>query len=140
MKKEDVQGCWRIVSWEQVYDDGRVAYPMGEALSGFIQYDGRRVYILLTAANRPDFSTGGQWTASEAEKAAAYNTCLCYSGTYEVRDNEITHHVEVSLFPNWVGGIQKRKASFRDGRLILSGRLEAGTPEARTANLVWERA
>lgn len=139
MRKEDVRGRWRVVSWEQVYDDGRIVHPMGEKLEGFLHYDEDRVYILITAADRPPFRTGGQWNAANVEKASAYDTCLCYAGRYEVLDEHIVHHVDVSLFPNWVGGSQRRRAELVDGRLTLSGRLEVGTAEARTVRLTWER-
>ena len=82
---------------------------------------------------------GSQWTASDAEKAAAYAGCLVYSGTYEIAGHEILHKVDLSLYPNWVGTTQRRRAALRDGRLLLTARLEEGTPEARTAELIWER-
>jgi diphthamide synthase subunit DPH2 len=37
------------------------------------------------------------------EKAEAYDTCIAYSGTYDVQGNQIVHHVEVCTFENYVG-------------------------------------
>lgn len=136
----DIQGRWEILRWEQVYDDGRVVHPMGMELEGFIEYGPNGMFCALGKKNRPHFTTGGQWSADDAEKAAAYNSYLTYAGDYEVQGNRITHKVRYSMFPNWVGSVQRRVAEFDGHELALTARLEEGTPEARTARLVWKRA
>jgi hypothetical protein len=139
MVVSELAGRWKIVSWLQRYDDGRVTYPFGEAITGFIQYDDKNVFVLLEKANRAKFS-GGQWTASAAEKAGAYDSFMSYSGTYELDGEYVLHKIESSIFPNWEGGVQRRRMTYKDGQLTLSARVEEGTPEARTAELVWERS
>lgn len=136
----DVLGRWDILRWEQVYDDGRVVHPMGTDLEGFIEYGPYGMFCALGKKNRPHFQTGGQWSANDAEKAAAYNSYLTYAGDYEVNGNTITHKVRYSLFPNWIGGVQRRVAELQGEMLTLTARLEEGTSEARTARLVWQRA
>lgn len=138
MHPAQLLGRWRIVDWIQRYDDGREHYPLGRSPQGFIQYDRDRMFCFLCAGERSRLS-GAQWTAPEAEKAAAYASCLAYSGTYEIAGDEILHKVDLSLYPNWVGTTQRRRAVIREGRLALTARLEQGTPEARTAELIWER-
>lgn len=138
----DLIGRWEILSWEQAFDDGRVELPMGDNLHGFIQYtaDGGMA-CMIARADRPNFTSGGQWNASDAEKAAAYTSMLAYGGRFAVDGDVISHHVEISMFPNWKGGVQKRQLTVNaDGTLTLSARLEEGTPQARTARLVWRRA
>jgi hypothetical protein len=52
----------------------------------------------------------------------------------------IAHHVEISLLPNWIGGIQYRKARLQNSCLELRPRepiLIHGEP--RNAKLVWRR-
>jgi hypothetical protein len=137
----DVVGRWNIVSWVQEYDDGRVQYPMGEDLVGFIRYtaDGDMA-VMIAKRDRPDFATGGQWDASDSDKAAAYQSMLSYAGRYELGDGYVVHHVDLSLFPGWVGGQQRRTLVHRpDGTIALEARLEPDTPQARTARLVWRR-
>lgn len=134
-------GRWDIVSWEQLYDDGRRELPMGEHLEGFIRYlpDGDMV-CMISKAGRPPFEQGGQWHAPDADKARAYDAMLSYAGRYRVDGDMVTHQVQASLFPNWIGGEQQRRLAWRaDGTLALQARLEAGTPQARTAQLVWRR-
>lgn len=139
MNRDTIKGRWSILAWEQLYDDGRVVLPMGTELEGFIEYSAFGMFCVVARKGRKAFSSGGQWSAADAEKAAAYNGYLTYAGDYEVEGNIITHKVHHSLFPNWVGGSQHRRAELDGDILSLSARLEEGTPEARTARLVWQR-
>ena len=137
----DLVGRWDIVAWEQVYDDGRRELPMGEHLEGFIRYlpDGDMV-CMIGRAERAKFVKGGQWNAPDDEKALAYQSMLAYAGRWRIAGDVITHRVEMSLFPNWKGGEQKRRVQVQaDGTLALTARLEDSTPQARTARLVWRR-
>lgn len=141
MRAEDIIGTWQLLSWVQEYDHGEKVFPMGEHPVGYIAYsaDGRMMTV-VTAGDRPRFATGGQWDAVLEERAAAYDTCLAYGGRFEMTDVGVVHHVELSLFPNWVGNTQTRRAELRDGELHLTARLEEGTDQARTAVLSWRRA
>ena len=142
MSVQNLAGRWELVTFEQNYDDGRHVYPMGEGPQGIIQYteDGF-MSCMISRPNRENFTTGGQWYASDAEKAGAYNSMMSYAGRYSVADNTVTHFVDLSLFPNWIGGQQQRVFKFDDqGLLSLTARLEENTSEARTALLLWKRA
>lgn len=139
MDNKSIEGRWNIVSWRQEYDDGRVILPMGDQLNGFVQYHDGRVVVMVTDATRPNFITGGQWDASTEEKAKAYETGLFYSGPYWVEGDHVFHEIKIASVPNWVGGVQKRRAKLEGDNLQLMARLEDGTKEARTAVLEWQR-
>jgi hypothetical protein len=137
-------GTWNIISWEQRYDDGRVTYPLGKALDGFIAYDRHgRMSCMMAKADMVPFESGGQWNASEAERARAYSSFMSYAGRYSINGDVVTHHVEISLFPNWKNNQQKRRVKLlRDhagDMLEIIARLEDGTSEARSAVLTWKR-
>jgi hypothetical protein len=140
----DLIGRWNIVTWEQRYDDGRLHLPLGERLTGFIRYssDGDMV-CMLASVDRPRFSTGGQWDADEHDRAAAYQSMLAYSGRWSLRSDPeltVTHTIEVSPFPDWIGTEQSRTIFPESaGVIALEARLEEGTAQARTARLVWRR-
>lgn len=137
----DIKGRWYVQSWTQEYDDGRVTHPFGEKLEGFIEYGEGTMFCLVTRSPRTLFSSGAQWDASDADKAAAYNEFLSYAGSYTLDDGHVTHHVELSIFPNWQGGSQRRRIVWgENGELMLIARLEEGTPNARTARLTWRRS
>lgn len=139
MNRETIKGRWAILSWEQLYDDGRVILPMGVELEGFIEYSDFGMFCVIAKKGREAFQSGGQWSANEAEKATAYSSYLTYAGDFEVEGNTITHKVHYSIFPNWIGGSQHRTAELDGDILSLTARLEEGTTEARTARLVWQR-
>ena len=142
MSAQALVGRWELVAFQQNYDDGRRVYPMGEAPQGIIQYtENGFMSCIISRPDRAHFSTGGQWNASDAEKAQAYNSMLSYAGRYEIENNTVTHLVDLSLFPNWIGGQQKRDFHFDEqGQLSLTARLEDNTSEARTALLLWKKA
>ena len=140
MTEQDIEGRWELLSWRQEYDDGRVILPMGEEVTGFVDYRDGNVTIMIMDSTRPNFKTGGQWDATDAEKAKAYESGLFYAGTFEVHGDTVHHNIEMATFPNWVGGTQKRLAELDGDKLRLIARLEADTPEARRAILEWRRA
>lgn len=145
MDKTPLLGRWNIVSWQQRYDDGRITYPLGTALEGFIQYDANgQMMCMMARADRSNFVTGGQWNASNDEKAGAYSSFMAYAGSYSVDGEWVTHHVDLTLFPNWKNGDQKRRVQLKrdptGDTLDIVARLEEGTPEARSAVLAWKRA
>jgi hypothetical protein len=138
---EEMLGWWKLESWVQTYDDGRIVHPFGEDVRGRLVYgkDGDFV-VMISRPDQPPFTTGGQWTADDQEKARSYSGTLAYFGRWECSEGRVSHHVETSLFPNWEGQTQVRSVALDGAQLTLGGRLEEGTPEARTANLVWKRA
>ena len=68
----------------------------------------------------------------------AYARCHQLAPEAFERDRVI-HHVELSLFPNWVGSDQQRWVELAGDRLTLSASplLLAGKPQV--PRLVWER-
>lgn len=126
---------------EQRYDDGRVTYPFGKEVQGYIFYgkDGI-MFAAIQRAGRTPFKTGMQWTASQEEKAGAYDSYMTYCGRYELEGNRVTHAIEISLFPDWIGQRQVRTLRLDAGILYITARLEDGTPEARTSYLNLRRA
>ena len=113
---------------------------MGERLTGFIHYgaDGRMA-CMIARQDRLRVS-GTQFTCTDAEKVAAYDSFFSYSGTYTIQGDRVAHHVALSLFPNWVGGDQVRRFRVAGDVLDIIARLDEGTPQARTALLSWTRS
>lgn len=140
MNRDTIKGRWEVLSWEQQYDDGRIVSPMGSELEGFIEYSDYGMSCLVTKKNRKQFTTGGQWSAADAEKAEAYDSYLTYAGGFDVNENTITHHVKYSIFPNWIGGTQYRTAKLDGDTLsLMTAKLEEGTSEARVSILTFKR-
>ena len=89
----------------------------------------------------PRFASPLQWAGTAQEKSAAYDSLLAYGGRYRAEGDTVEHHVEVSLFPNWVGW--GAGAPGRDRRRCADDLCPASKPARRTPApplLVWRRA
>jgi hypothetical protein len=133
-------GTWRLISWENRSVDGQSSYPLGKDAVGYIMYneDG----YMSVAIMRPDrmkFVAGDLLGGSTEEKVRAADSYVSYCGRYEFWGDTVVHHVELSLFPNWVGVEQERLVELRGNRLTLSTRPILLGGNQQTAHLVWER-
>jgi hypothetical protein len=129
------------VSWENRTLDGEVSHPLGDDASGYIAYteDGY-VFVAIMGAARRLFVAGDLLTGSTAEKAGAAETYVSYCGRYEFHRETVLHHVELSLFPNWVGVTRERLVRISGDQLTLSTRPLLLQGRQQTAHLLWERA
>jgi hypothetical protein len=94
----------------------------------------------IMRSDRPQFHVEDLAAGDSEELAAAASGYLAYTGPYTVSDDVISHHVEVSLLPNWIGGTQYRAAKIGDNHLQLGPTeptLIDGQPH--NARLVWRR-
>ena len=135
-----IVGEWRLVHWKRTGSDGSISYPLGEHASGLIVYlpDGLMM-VQMTAANRRGLGTSDPVGGTESERAAAYSTCLAYFGGYEVRNREVIHHIDMSLFPNWSGTTAARPFELRDDRLILRTAPATVDGIATVNEMAWRR-
>jgi lipocalin-like protein len=120
MADDGLVGTWRLTSWSARREDGVVTYPFGERAEGSLVYTaGGWMIAMLAASDRVSLSAGDGVGGSEAERAAAFSTYVAYCGTYEVEGDVVVHRVAMSLFPNWVGGEQKRYLELSGDELVL---------------------
>lgn len=136
--KPPLIGTWKLVSWEVVRPDGRIHYPYGKDVVGFLIYtaDGYMSAEIMDPDRQqsaPGFplEIASAQTLPQHDRARAYSTYLSYCGTYSVEGNILTHHVKAGLIPSWVGSQQIRHFTFEHGSLIIS---------SGNQKLVWERA
>jgi hypothetical protein len=133
-------GGWRLVSWENRATDGQVTYPMGiDALGALLYTADARFSVTISRRGRKGFAAGDLLSGTSEEKARAVEGFVAYAGRYSFHGDRVIHHVELSLFPNWVGTDQERSVELAGNRLILSASplLLAGKPQV--PRLVWER-
>lgn len=135
-------GGWRLRTWVAISDDGSEALPMGEAPDGLLTYsaDGTMIGI-MGPGGRPRFADDDVTGGSAEEQAQAFATFIAYGGRYEVSGDSVTHRVETSLFPNWIGTEQRRRWELdADGRMLTltSPPLVLGGA-TRIQRLTWER-
>jgi hypothetical protein len=140
MSANPLVGTWRLISWENRSSDGQISYPLGTGPRGYITYseDGY-MFVAIMRPDRTKFSAGDLLRGTAEEKAHAAETYVSYCGRYDFRGETVIHHVELSLFPNWVGVDQERLVEVRGNRLTLSTRPTLFAGLQQTAHLVWER-
>lgn len=137
---ESLVGTWRLVDWTASVDD-TVTRPFGGRAEGILTYteDGR-MWATLQRKDRTPLGSGSLAAATAEQRAAAAAGYLSYAGSYTVDGDRVIHHVEVSLFPDWVGDEQIRLIGWEDGDLVLSTEPQT-TPSGRVVvnRLQWRR-
>lgn len=122
MKKESFPGIWKLASSEYRLPDGQAIFPMGRNAAGILVYsvDGH-MCVQIMRSDRPAFTSDDRMAGTTEEIKSAFEGFVAYFGTYEVNREEgtVTHHMEGSSFPNWVGGKQKRFFELSGDRLTL---------------------
>ena len=107
-----------------------------------LMYDGAGHFAgQIMARERPGFVSGNLLKGTDEEVRAAFEGYVAYYGSYEVdeRQGRMTHHVEGSFFPNWLGDIQTRLFEFQGEALQLSTLPIKGSRADLTVVLLWER-
>ncbi len=131
-------GSWRLVSWEERDEAGRVSYPLGPHAVGQIMYtpDGRMSAQLMRPGSGR-FASEDWRSATPAEKSTAWGDYFGYFGSFSIDadNNAIVHHIEGSWFPNLVGTDQIRFFRLEGNRLILDADTKWGK-----VHIVWEKA
>jgi Lipocalin-like domain len=138
--RDALVGAWRLVSWENQAADGQVTYPMGTDAIGYVIYaaDGR-FSITISRRGRTGFVAGDLLSGTTEEKARAMEGFVAYAGRHSFLGDRVIHHVEVSLFPNWVGSDQERWVELAGDRLTLSASPLLLAGKQQVPRLVWER-
>jgi hypothetical protein len=125
-------GCWRLVGYHVYTEGGETDRPLGDNPLGTILYtpDG---YMSAQLARPGPYE-------DEDEPEAYY---IAYSGPYDVDEQArtVTHHVQVSVIPGWLGTAQIRQVHFGGGDAL---ELSASEPRdrdgvLRTTTISWAR-
>ena len=138
--RDALVGAWRLVSWENRAADGQITYPMGADGLGYLLYSADGHFsVTISRRGRPGFAAGDLLGGSIEEKARAMEGLVAYAGRYRFLGDRVIHHVELSLFPNWVGSDQERWVELAEDRLILSASPLLLAGKQQVPRLVWER-
>lgn len=95
--------------------------------------------VQFMAPHRHSFASGDPLKGTQEEYVDAATTFSAYCGTYSIKDNTVTHHVQVSFFPNYIGQHLVRTYAFHDDTLILTTPPMMLEGEEQTAQLVWRK-
>ena len=138
-------GVWKLLSWAEMPVDGSAErLPLGERPLGIIIYhpDGYVSAQLMRRDRRPFAS--GDWSAgTAAEYQAEATSYFAYCWTFQADDDSQTviHSAEVSLFPNWISLVLRRRVAIDKDHLQLST-VDPYVSGGRTVHacMTWNRA
>ena len=140
MAASPLVGTWTLASCEHELEDGSKTFPFGREPRGRLIYTAEgRMLVVLMDSGRANAKSHELFEATDAELAAWSRGCVAYSGRWEPRGEKVVHHVDVSLFPNWVGTRQLRAVKLTGDTLVLSTRPFTVKDVVQTARLVWKR-
>jgi len=111
----DFVGTWKLVDYSFLHEDGTVEKPWGDHVVGYLLYsaEGYMSGNLSPASRRHNIEQ------TDSQKTRRKRDYIAYAGPYTVKGNTVTHHVEVSLFPNWLGTAQLRYHERKGDMLTL---------------------
>lgn len=129
-KAGDFIGTWKLIDYAFLHEDGTVDKPWGDHVVGYLIYsaEGYMSGNLSPAGRRHN-----------VEKASRKRDYIAYAGPYTVEGDTVTHHVEVSLFPNWLGTAQLRYHRREGNRLILRTPPIPSGDGVVAVQLTWEK-
>ena len=140
---DDLLGAWRLESAVEVFDDGERRDEFGPNPQGYLSYNPAGIVsATLGDSARPRVSARDPQSGTDDDYQEMARRFIAYAGpfTVDVGTGTVTHHVEVSLFPNWQGRDQVRRVTIEGKRLhiIASDRTSA---DGRTfhSELIWLR-
>lgn len=138
-------GTWRLVEWTFTVNESRPTHPWGGDPVGLLTYTGDgRMNASLMSSDRPPAPTRTLSAAPAGIRAAAAAGYLSYAGAYTVEGDDVLHHIELSLMPNWVGRTERRHIGWlptESGEDLVLSTPPTRTDGGRTAvnRLRWAR-
>lgn len=138
---EGLYGTWRLLSARgRDVATGEWTDFFGEFPGGYLSYarDGRMSAILARRVrSRPADATN----ATDAERAALFDSFAAYAGTFTVDGGKVTHHVDISWNEEWTGTDQIRYFRIEGDRLHITSDPQPLGADGRmiVAELEWEK-
>jgi len=137
---DDLLGGWVLDRWDYSIDGEQRGYPMGEDAEGQIMYTPNgRMSAILMRPGRANFAGGSLHKGTPEEIREAALGYVSYGGSYDLADDVVTHHVEFSLLPNWIGTDLVREVSWKDDMLVLTSLPEVTSTDSKVTNQLWWR-
>ena len=137
-----VVGTWKLISYETVTPAGVRTFPLGDDAIGLLIYQpSGRMSVQFMRRDRPKFKSGDAWRGSLEEERAAFEGFFSYAGRYTVDSARgvVTHHIEISSAPNYVGTDVERTFSAAGNRVTLRTPQRQLAGQTSSSILIWER-
>ena len=113
-------GVWKVVDYTATNPaTGAVEHPFGPNPIGSAIYTAKgQMSVLVSGSHRvPSTGTGGKRAQGRAE---LLDSMYAYTGTYTVKGNSVTIHVESAWQPDWVGTDKTRTLKIEHDILTIT--------------------
>lgn len=120
-EQDSITGAWSLVPMTLKGADGTKVKPFGDDPAGRILYtkDGYMMTV-MSRKDRAFWDTPDPLGGTTIEKAQALESYSTYAGRYTFDGKIVTHHIDLSLLPNWSGAIETRFVDMAGDRLKLT--------------------
>jgi len=95
---------------------------------------------LINKPGAPTIENGSLRHLSAPRKAALFDRCFTYAGSWRLEGRHIVHHVQHSHNPGFIGTDQIRLFAFDNDQLTLSAEEAIAGKEKRLHTLIWKKA
>ena len=119
MDKQRMIGTWRLVEFHFTDADGNPGRPEDGPKQG-----------------RMEYTADGHMATATRQADGAY---FSYFGEYELKGDEVFHHIEIAADPKLDGTTTRRDVSFDGERLVLTANPPVLGGPGSKASLIWER-
>lgn len=137
MDKISFIGVWKLMSFEQIFNDNTISYPYGKKAIGYLIYTIDYVSVHIMRDKRSKCISDDISITSFEEEIEISKNYTGYTGTYTIDYNTSTiiHYPEICSFSNVVNTTLKRKYSFLNSKLVL---IDEQPEKKFLYRLVWE--
>jgi hypothetical protein len=140
---DQLLGSWELVEYTQIPTAGPAHHPLGEDAVGSIVYTPeQRMSVNIMRRGRAVWASANPGGGTQAENADAAAGYIAYAGGFTVDETAsvVEHHVDVSLFPNWIGVTQRRLVDVAGDELVLEApAITDAAGHSATPRLRWRR-
>jgi hypothetical protein len=140
-RADDLFGARRLESAVEVFDDGERRDEFGLSPEGYLCYHPAGIVsATLGDSARPPVPAGDPQSATDSDYGKIARRFIAYAGPFsaDAGNGTVTHHVDVSLFPNWQGHDQVRRVTIQGRRLsIIASDRTAADGRTFHSELIW---
>lgn len=138
-------GLWQLIDVNFYRVNNEIVKLYGQAPRGMIMYDAHgRMAVQIMQRDRPALPKSRTAENALGDYATILRGYIAYFGTYDVDETArtVTHHLQGSLFPDWVGTDLVRQYEFSNDNqmLILTTAPSALRGETLRGEIIWQRA
>jgi hypothetical protein len=133
-------GTWKLVSAiREEVPSGIRTELFGPTPMGFLNYspDGRMMTVMV----RGDRKRPAGHPIGNEDAVHLFRSLMSYAGTFEVRGDEVFHHVEVSANEIWTGTHQQRFFKIDGDRIALKTPVSQDPIDGKVSvrTMIWQK-